>query len=366
MNDTVKNKVVSGSFLFVLLGLFFLNLIRTPQEISLSERRGLQQFPDFTCSALLSREWFKEFEKYSLDQFIGRELFRRVKAVTLFDFFRQRDNNGIYLVDDHVFKLEYPLQEKSIVRAAEKLNEVHQTYLQGMDVYYAIIPDKNYFAAAQNGYPSIDYQRLVELMQDHVENMQYVDLFACLSLSDYYRTDLHWRQERLLPVLAQLAQDMGLSPALATTEYTSVTKYPFYGAYFGQSALPLEAEELTYLTNAILEDAVVYNYDQKKHHQVYTVTKFGQIDSYDLFLSGPVALLSIENPHAQTDKELIIFRDSYGSSLAPLLLGEYQKITLIDLRYITTKKVGEFIEFTDQDVLFLYNTLILNNSAMLK
>lgn len=76
--------------------------------------------------------------------------------------------------------------------------------------------------------------------------------------------------------------------------------------------------------------------------------------------------MTIENRHAHTDKELIIFRDSYGSSLAPLLLEEYQQLTLIDLRYITTEKVGELVDFNDQDVLFLYNTLILNNSDMLK
>lgn len=235
-----------------------------------------------------------------------------------------------------------------------------------MNVYYAIIPDKNYFVAAQNGYPRLDYRRLVELMNLKINNMKYIDLFNCLTLSDYYRTDLHWRQERLQPVVAQLARKMGLSPKLSSKQYDSVAEYPFYGAYFGQAALPLEPDNLIYLTNEIIEDAVVYNYDRKEHHKVYEVEKFGQIDSYDLFLSGAVSLLTIENPHAQSDKELIIFRDSYGSSLAPLLLAEYQKITLIDLRYITTQKVGEFIDFNDQDVLFLYNTLILNNSEMLK
>lgn len=366
MNDTVKNKVVSISFLFVLLGVFLLNIIRTPREISFSERRRLQQFPDITLSTLLSSRWLKDFEKFSLDQFVAREGFRRLKAAALFDLFRQRDNHGIYLVNDHVFKMEYPLQEQSIVKAAEKINEIAQTYLQGMNVCYAIIPDKNYFAAAQNGYPSLDYQRLVELMQQNINNIQYVDLFCCLSLSDYYRTDLHWRQERLLPVAAQLARGLGLSPTSAAADYTKLAKYPFYGAYFGQAALSLEPEELIYLTNATIRDAVVYNYDRKEFREVYEVEKFGQIDSYDLFLSGAAALLTIENRHAHTDKELIIFRDSYGSSLAPLLLEEYQQLTLIDLRYITTEKVGELVDFNDQDVLFLYNTLILNNSDMLK
>jgi len=365
VNDTIKNKVVTLAFLLVLVGLFLLNLISPPQAISFSERRKLQQFPAFSFAKLVNRKWFKEFERYSLDQFFGREQLRQLKAVTVFHLFRQKDNNGIYFLNGHLFKMEYPLREQSVIKAAQKFNNIAQTYLQGMNVFYAIIPDKNYFAAAPNGYPALDYRRLVELMQQNIEKMQYIDLFSCLSLSDYYRTDLHWRQECLQPVVAQLAHSIGLPPTVAEVEYTTVVKYPFYGAYFGQAALPLAPEELIYLTNAAIEDAVVYYYDNKEYGKVYAAEKFGQIDSYDLFLSGAVALLTIENPQAHTDRELIIFRDSYGSSLAPLLLAGYRKITLVDLRYLAANKLGEFIEFKNQDVLFLYNTLILNHSEML-
>ncbi|MDD3265443.1 MAG: hypothetical protein PHH02_05960, partial [Dehalococcoidales bacterium] len=61
------------------------------------------------------------------------------------------------------------------------------------------------------------------------------------------------------------------------------------------------------------------------------------------------------------------FRDSFASSIAPLLLEGYSKITMIDLRYITTDLAGELVEFkAGYDVLFLYGTQVLNNSAMLR
>ena len=64
------------------------------------------------------------------------------------------------------------------------------------------------------------------------------------------------------------------------------------------------------------------------------------------------------------DKELLLFRDSFGSSLAPLLVENYKKITLIDIRYMSSKLLGEFIEFGDQDVLFLYSTVVLNQNIL--
>ena len=94
--------------------------------------------------------------------------------------------------------------------------------------------------------------------------------------------------------------------------------------------------------------------------------KFGGIDPYDVFLSGALPLISIENKENGTGRELLLFRDSFGSSIAPLLLEGYSKITLIDLRYISADILGKYIEFKDQDVLFLYNTQVINNRYMLK
>jgi hypothetical protein len=71
--------------------------------------------------------------------------------------------------------------------------------------------------------------------------------------------------------------------------------------------------------------------------------------------------MTIENPNAGNDKELVIFRDSFGSSLAPLLVENYSKITLVDIRYVSSENIGRFIGFSDNcDVLFMYNTGTLN------
>lgn len=64
-----------------------------------------------------------------------------------------------------------------------------------------------------------------------------------------------------------------------------------------------------------------------------------------------------------------MFRDSFGSSLAPLLIENYSKITLIDLRYVSSKMLSEIKEIDlrdDSDVLFLYSVPIINNSFALK
>ena len=117
--------------------------------------------------------------------------------------------------------------------------------------------------------------------------------------------------------------------------------------------------------NAI-ENAVVTNFETNQKTAVYDMEKAAGKDPYEMFLSGSVSLLTIENPSAKTDKELVIFRDSFASSLAPLLLEGYAKITLVDIRYLPSARLGSFVTFDKQDVLFLYSVPVLNNSETIK
>ena len=55
-----------------------------------------------------------------------------------------------------------------------------------------------------------------------------------------------------------------------------------------------------------------------------------------------------------------------SSALAPLLVSGYAKVTLVDIRYIQSAMLGQFLSIDDQDVLFLYSTLVLNSSSGLR
>lgn len=371
MKQNTKNIIIILSFIVIIYGFMLANILMPDMEVSYSERRYLAKAPNYSTKTLLSGEVFEKYEKYILDQFVLRDDLRVLKAFTRFRIFNQKDNNGIYLIDKGIYKIEYPLNEKAIINAASKFNEVYQKYLHGMNVSYAIIPDRNYFVASKNGYISMDYDRLIELMKYHVTSINYINLFDALDLNDYYKTDIHWSQSEITDIASMILKEMrkGDIDSIDTfaSSYDEKSLYPFYGSYYGQAAFKLMPDTLVYLTNKMIEEAVVYDHIDKTYSKVYMEDKFGAIDSYDFFLSGGKSLLTIDNTKSTSDKELILFRDSFGSSIAPLLLEGYAKITLVDLRYIRTDMLGDYIDFTkDQDVLFLYNTLILNNSYMLK
>lgn len=220
---------------------------------SVSERRALAQRPELTAKSVWDGTFMTKFETYTLDQFPLRDTFRSLKAHVQLDVLRQKDNNGIYVADGYAAKLDYPLNEDSVEHALARFRFVYERYLQGTDakIYFAAIPDKNYFLAEQYGYPALDYEELIQKFADGMNYAQTVGLTDVLTLGSYYRTDIHWRQEAILPAAQRLAEAMG---ADWTDGFEAVTlDAPFCGVYCGQSALDLAPDALTYLTNDTLQ-----------------------------------------------------------------------------------------------------------------
>lgn len=363
MNKT-KAAVLTGVILLYVFGLAVLLHVLPDKALSRAERRKLEQRPDFTAQAFLTGDYAEKLETYYLDQFPWRDGWRAIQARLRFDLLRRKDSNGVYLKGDAVSRLEYPLKEKQAVYAAEKINWVIETYLQESNIIFAAVPDKNYYMAENS--PQIDYERLYELL-DETLTAPRVDLTGYLQIEDYYRTDSHWRQERLLPLAQALADRLALGEDLTPPEgFQPKELSPFYGVYYGQAALDIAPDTLTYLRSAAIDAAVMTGLELEGEHPVYTLERFNGMDGYDIYCAGPQSILTIESPLSKTEKELILFRDSFGSSLAPLFLEGYRKVTLVDLRYIPSKTLNEYVDFHGQDALFLYSTSLLNSGMLLK
>lgn len=355
----MKNKWITALFSLVLAIAFILNLFTPDSAISKNERRELAEFPKLSVESILLGRFFEDFEKYALDQMVYREPFRTLKAQIEYKIFGKYDNNLYFVKDGHAFKMDRDFKLQKYKYTAEKIEKVYTRYLEGMKVYHALIPDKNYFIREDGKYLFKDYEAMVDTLNDNITHSTYIDLFGSLKLDDYYKSDLHWKQAHLGSLMQTLQEAMGFDTAFDPSNYTAHTLSPFYGAYHSGVNNLINADTITYLTNQVIRDAVVVHYSEKgeiKTKDVYDFKAFSGVDAYDLFLSGPTPIVTIQNASNTSGKSLVIFRDSFASSLAPLLLEEYSTITLIDLRYIDMDLIEDYVAFDTQDVLFLYST----------
>lgn len=354
--------VVSILFLSISLACLF----SPEKDYSESERRALAGFPSVSLQTLANGQFMNEFTDYSLDQFPLRDGFRRIKAVSQYNVFRFRNNNGIYISDGHAAKIVYPLKDDSVINAADKFGKIYDMYLSENDnkIVASVVPDKGYFLGEKSGYLSMDYNKLENIFADNMPFAEYVSIYETLSIEDYYCTDTHWRQDRILDTALRIADalDVDINEEYTIKEATD----EFFGVYYSQSALPLEPDRINYVTSDSIEGAAVYNYENGSTGGVYNFDKLQSKDPYEFFLSGACALMTIDSPSSDNDKNLVIFRDSYASSIIPYFIGAYSKITLVDTRYIEPSLLSEYVDFSNCDVLFLYSTMVLNESSVLR
>lgn len=343
-------------FLAVLFGFSLLHLALPDREVSRSERRRLAQLPP------LSSGFSDKLEEYMLDQFPLREQLRTVNSLVRLYGLGQADIHGIYLQGGGAFRMDGPLQEKQVRHAAAVFSAVQEKYFPSLPAHYVIVPDKN--AKAETGRPRLDTETMRGIVREALPGMTEIDIWDLLSADDYYKTDPHWRQERLLPVAAAICKALG---ADAPGTFTEKTLSPFYGAYYGQAALPMAPDTLTYLESADTKAAEVTGPELDGAQPVYRPELLDGTDGYDVFLSGAQAVLTVTSPNVHNGRHLVLFRDSFGSSLAPLLLGSFERITLVDLRYISAARLADYADLSDAtDVLYLCSTAVWNNGGTLR
>lgn len=361
MNDKIKDIVVTIIFLFTVISLFLINVIKEDTDISVAERRKLATMPELTTKSLFDGTYFKKFDSYVTDQFVERDAFRKIKIDI--ELSTKGEYNNLYLYDDYIIEEIFPLNSNSINNLTNKINYIKDTYLNdNSNIYYTIIPDKNYFV--NNGNLKLDYNKLQDMMKSNLTNLNYINIFDKLTLDNYYKTDTHWKEEDLFNVANTIANQMNFDITNNNNVVNTITT--FKGSYAGRLSVTKDIDTIKTISNPSTLNSSVYNYEIKKYTDIYDYTKINSLDKYDIYLSGAVPIIDITNNNTSSDKELIVFRDSYGSSLIPLLIEGYKKITVIDIRYISSKILNKYIDFNDQDVLFMYSILTINNSFSIR
>ena len=351
----MKNKVIAIIFICIIFGFCLISIITKDNVLSSFERRKLAQFPK------LDANFTKNLDDYLLDQFVFRNQLINLNSYINRRILNKIDNNDVYVVGNNIYDKTYPLNEKQTTNFSKKVNYIIDNYCQDSNVYYSVIPDKSKFLY-HGKYLKIDYNKLYNLVTTNTKG-KYINISDNLDIDDYYKTDIHWKQENLTDVAKEIVTSMGKE--YKEIEYTPIQYNNFYGALYSKAGTNMSPDTLTYLYNKDMENISVTHleYGQK---EIYDTQKLTGLDAYDVFLSGASSYIEIENKNVKDNSTLILFRDSFASSIAPLLTPYYNKIVMVDLRYIDFNYAKDKLNFENADVLFLYSSLIINSSDVLK
>lgn len=265
------------------------------------------------------------------------------------------EQEAVQLKDGHLFEEKEPMNRDMADYAVRLFQKIKNTYLSDNECYFLLLPDKYMYLCDKKS----DYDEYYNFIKESLPFAKMIGVYDLIDENDYYFTDMHLRQEKTIDVAQRVLSELSKDAKLEFER--KAVDCDFFGNYADEYSSEISPDELFYLTNDTIE-----NLKTDDNISVYDFEKLKSDEQYEFFLSGNQSIVTIKNDSAENDDRLVIFRDSYACSFAPLLSESYSEIVLVDFRYIMSDSVGEYVNFENADVLFMYSTTLINNSLCMR
>ena len=357
----MKKKALTFSFLGLLGVLTVCNLASPKREFSENENRYLAKFPEFSIDALLDGSFNKGFESYITDQFLLRDQWVGMKSFSE-QLLQKKDSGGVYFAKDHylietfqsIDEKRYGQNLKFVSDFTKKMEEqgVHtQTML--IPTAASILEDK-----LPSYHPDLDQSSLMLQAKKAVPNV--IDMTSVLKKHNdepiYYRTDHHWTSLGAFYVYQEWLREKGIEPHEQSDYEISTLTDDFLGTTYSKVGYyPYKPDSLvSFYPKNLGEITIDYNNGKEISHDFYTRSYLKQKDKYPVYLNGNQPVTTIQTSN-RNGRKLLLVKDSYANTFAQFAIGDFEEVSLIDLRYFK-QPVSQFI--TDHgitDVLILYN-----------
>ncbi len=373
-------------------------LVAPKQTFSENENRALASWPVYSFTALKDGSYMSGVQTYLSDHFPLRDPFMTLK--TKYEMLTGREEiNDIYLAKDGYYIEAYktPKQQKKIITQFQKLQDAITTDAK-QNIRVMLVPTaiSTYNAKLPGSAPDRGVLRQVDTMNEiyaALPNMQKVDVWSALQAAAaqekidrtrasgdadgaqpvadagdagcdtsaatglYYHTDHHWTTHGAYIGYQAYCGAAGLSPIPEADFQKTCVTTDFHGTIFSKlhdSTVPGDAITLyEYPANQL---TVSYPDTGEVTDTLYNRDYLAQKDKYSMFLNNLHPLVEITNETADSDRQLVLIKDSYANSMVPFLVNHYQKIYVFDTRYYRfgpSSFINEHPEVTD--VLLLYN-----------
>lgn len=340
-------------------------LIKPDASFSETENRTLAQMPEVRLDTVFSGEFESDYEKYLTDQFVLRDgwigLKTNVERALL-----KTESKDIYFADDGylIEKHTGSFTGDTAQRNIQVLSQFMEHYLEKFGAEHMtamVVPNavdilEEKLPAFASPYDQEEYLgRVAEAMPEGV----WFDAGEILEAHDeeelYYRTDHHWKTQAAFYVYQKWAEAKGLPvPSPEDYQVETVTD-SFEGTIQSKLGIHTGGDTIQlFLPKEDIFYTVQKNEEEETSYSLYDYSALDTKDKYAVYFGGNQALTRMK-VRTESDRKILVIKDSYAHCFIPFMLKEFREIDVLDIRYYN-QKVSELIEeggYTD--LLFLYN-----------
>ncbi|MCI8292315.1 MAG: hypothetical protein HFH53_02105 [Hespellia sp.] len=371
-NAKMQN-LVAGIFL-VLLAIFFLgNLLKPTKGYSEQENRSLAGRPQLTWTSVVSGMFAEQYEKYQSDQLIGRNLWRDL-AVNLRILTGSNKENGIFYGRQNQLLEEIRKPDEESFQANLEAIQDFAGRHKELPMSILIVPDAaGAFPERLPAFAETENQMMIlkRIQRELEETVTWIDVSEVFAEHAeeklYYQTDSHWTSLGAYYGFQASGEALGIEQENMTNFVPYPVTAQFNGTLSARSGYAKDIqEEITIYIPGGKDIEVVVNYvdKQEKRTSIYQSDALEGRDKYQVFLGGNDSLVDIRTT-SDSDRRLLIFKDSSANCFVQFLIPYFREIVLVDPRYYA----GDIEELLDMyhvtDGLFLYRGNIFSRDNQL-
>lgn len=368
----VQEQLVGIIFILILFLFLIINIIVPNKEKSVQENRMLATKPKFRLSSLISGDYDEKFEAYMDDQFVGRDMWRKLK-VTVDRICGSRLENGVYIGRNGQLLEQIEVADENHLAANIKAIKSFSESQKKIPVRMMLVPDAanvlNHSLPAL-AKPEDQTQMFSMVRKDLGDSVEWIDVSTELNKHKtekiYYKTDHHWTTLGAFYAFQAAAPSLGIEGDLSGKYVSYAVSDSFNGMLASKSGVNLgEKEQIDiYVPTEEDTDLIIDYVDEgKRSTSLYDSSKLKEKDQYTVFLGGNSSLLDIRTVSTST-KRLLLVKDSFANSFIPFLTPYYREIVVVDPRYYSGTINDLMDSYRISEVLFLYsgNTFFKDNN----
>lgn len=368
----VQEQLVGIIFILILFLFLIINIIVPNKEKSVQENRMLATKPKFRLSSLISGDYDEKFEVYMDDQFVGRDMWRKLK-VTVDRICGSRLENGVYIGRNGQLLEQIEVADENHLAANIKAIKSFSESQKKIPVRMMLVPDAanvlNHSLPAL-AKPEDQTQMFSMVRKDLGDSVEWIDVSTELNKHKtekiYYKTDHHWTTLGAFYAFQATAPSLGIEGDLSGKYVSHAVSSSFNGMLASKSGVNLgEKEQIDiYVPTEEDTDLIIDYVDEgKRSTSLYDSSKLKEKDQYTVFLGGNSSLLDIRTVSTST-KRLLLVKDSFANSFIPFLTPYYREIVVVDPRYYSGTINDLMDSYRISEVLFLYsgNTFFKDNN----
>ena len=368
----VQEQLVGIIFILILFLFLIINIIVPKKEKSVQENRMLATKPKFRLSSLISGDYDEKFEAYMDDQFVGRDMWRKLK-VTVDRICGSRLENGVYIGMNGQLLEQIEVADENHLAANIKAIKSFSESQKKIPVRMMLVPDAanvlNHSLPAL-AKPEDQTQMFSMVRKDLGDSVEWIDVSTELNKHKtekiYYKTDHHWTTLGAFYAFQAAAPSLGIEGDLSGKYVSHAVSNSFNGMLASKSGVNLgEKEQIDiYVPTEEDTDLIIDYVDEgKRSTSLYDSSKLKEKDQYTVFLGGNSSLLDIRTVSTST-KRLLLVKDSFANSFIPFLTPYYREIVVVDPRYYSGTINDLMDSYRISEVLFLYsgNTFFKDNN----